>query len=533
METKQVACLRLKRATSFHRLQRAASKHWLRPRVFFWLLWSTLSLLSVSLIWGIKYPPFIDAGSVAYSAVAYHDLEIGSTLFGRWHALRPHAVSHSAFYTAYHWLLYVFPPLPAMKLLVTGAVLALPAAMLWLVRAMNRSDWVSLAGFGLAFNTNLNMGFLAFVAGLPLFPVALGLVELNSREFRFRRALTLWAILVGSACVHLFLTAVLFPSVCLWIILSPGRRRRVGAQSMVLASAALAVWLWVGSGTVSSSLSEAVKFAPLAERWDQLDREMLVWTLNGFDALSFPMLLVALVASLILSKSQDSTEPPLRRYRAAWLALALLLAYLFGPHHVLWPEVAWSVGTRIAAPLALCLPLMADLTAVGWRAAVHAAPWWLFSLFHLVSLLGPFHAYDRETAPVAQLLERLPQGSRMLTVYGSEWMRDEARYAFGGFQGFVFAHAAKWAAAETSSYQPDSFCAASYHPISCVQSLEAPPGRDPLSISTGIVLQYDRILALENTSKVLPKLQSLPLRLQARVGHWSLWRVERRHSAPN
>src|SRR5664280_1221406 len=492
-----------------------------------WLLkfaWVAASGVALYLLWHGAYPPFIDAANVAYTGEVMHDLWRGGSAYSKWHALRPGAVSHLAFYRAYHVLRYLFAPVATIKILATLGVLTLPVAMLALVRAMKLGAWLSLPAFALAFNTNLSMGYLPFVIGIPLVPLALTLIEHNANEFRWWRCGLLGAIVLVSPWFHLFLTAILVPIVIIWCVLSLAGRPRIWTLAVALGVTCLIGLILFPRG-YTPKIHQILQWIPYAERWDQLDRDVLQWTTDGKAALSFPWLLLAFVSTLWLTRKTPTVEGGLRVARAPILALVLFLGYLLGPTYISWPEPAWGFGTRIGIALALMLPLVSTTSSVGWRRFWQLSPWVAFTFWHLLSLVAPFRAYDALTRPLSRLSLSVPHRSRILPVFGSEWMKDPERYAFGGFAGFAFRHVGKWLAVETQSYQPGSFCDAGYHPISCVERLPAPQGRNLSRITADTLSSYDYMLVQENIPDMQAQLGVLPLDLVRREGDWSLWRV--------
>ena len=482
--------------------------------------------LSLWLIWRWAYPPLVDAANVAYTGEVMHDLWGGGHHYAHWHALRRGAVSHMAFYGAYHLLRTFLPPMVTVKMLVTLGVLGLPAASYWLTRALRLSPWLCLPAFALAFNTNLSMGYLPFVVGIPLLPVALALIETNRQQPRKWRWGLLVALVALSPFVHFFLTAVLLPMVMVWLIFSySGRARIIACAAAGLGLGSVAIWF--ATSQRIPPFREIFQWVPYSERWDQFDRDVLNWTTDGNVALSFPWLLVAFVAVLMLTRGTPRSEPGLRGARLPLTLLTLFLLYMLGPMYISWPEPAWGFGVRVGIAFALLLPLAATTSAQGWHRLAQYSPWVAFTFWHLCSLLGPFQAYDVAVGPLATLLATVPKYSTILPLVGSEWMKDPKRYSFGGFTGFALRHVANWSAVETQSYQPFSFCDMSYHPIVCLNRPSVP--RDPqwtYHIAPEALRQFDFMVAYENTPHVKSQLRTLPMTLVKRAGDWSLWKSE-------
>ncbi len=482
------------------------------------------TLLSLWLIWRWPYPPFVDAANVAYSGEVMHDLWGAGRHYAYWHALRSGAVSHMAFYGAYHVLRSVLPPIITLKTLVTLGVLGLPIATYWLTRAMRMTPWLCLPSFALAFNTNLSMGYLPFVVGIPLLPATLALIETNRREPRAWHWGLLVALIALSPFVHFFLTAVLVPMVTVWLVFSYSGRSRIIICSVAALGLGSLLLLFLTSQRVPP-WRQIFQWVPFSERWDQFDRDVLNWTTDGNLALSFPWLLVAFVAVLMLTRGSAGSEPGISAARLPVTLLALFLLYILGPMYISWPEPAWGFGVRVGIAFAVLLPLAASTTAHGWRRLAQNSPWVAFTFWHLCGLLGPFETYGAATGSLASLVADVPKHSSILPLVGSEWMKDPNRYPFGGFTGFALRHVAKWLAVETQSYQPFSFCDMGYHPFVCKNQLHGP--RDPqwtYNLTPEVLRQYDFMVVYENTPFVKEKLRTLPMNLVKRAGDWSLWR---------
>jgi hypothetical protein len=127
--------------------------------------------------------------------------------------------------------------------------------------------------------------------------------------------------------------------------------------------------------------------------------------------------------------------------------------------------------------------------------------------------------------PLASLVPLMRKHSKVLPVIGSEWLKKPEQYSFGGFTGFVFRHAAKWAAVETQSYQPYSFCNMAYHPITCEEKIRAIHDHEGARLVTPQnVAPYDYLVVFANDDRSREHLKSLSMELIKAEGDWSLWR---------
>jgi len=475
------------------------------------------------LIWGFSYPPFIDAANVAYSGEVMHDLWRGGAIYGKLYAFRPHVTSHLVFYWLYHCLRYLFAPVTCIKLLASLGVLGLALAMRGLLRAMNRTLWLSLPAFALAFNTNLNMGYLPFVIGIPLIPLSLMFIEANANAPRLWRWVALATTLLASLWVHFFLTAILLPLAALWSLLTLRGRLRLWVPALIAGVSSIGGLFVVLQGSMPG-WRQVFQWIAYSERWDQLDRDVLQWTTDGAPALSFPWLLVAFVAALILTRSSPTVEQGVRGNRGALAAAALFVGYLLGPNYISWPEPAWGFGSRIGTAFALSLLLVPTTSATRWKRVVQIAPLLIFTVYHLLALVAPFQAYDSAIRPLLELRRSLPEHSKILPLFDSEWLKDPVHYSFGGFTGFVFRHAGTWLAVETLGYQPWSFCDAGYHPITCSVPLPAPAQPMLSQLNAQVLKHYDYVVLRESTPLAHWEPRDGSFVRERRLGQWSLWK---------
>ncbi len=520
-----------------------ASVRGLAPRAWgqghaFWLAFALLGSLALGMIWIPPLLPLVDSPTIAYSGMVFHALHTGDTFYASWHDLRPEAVSHLAYYHLFSLLLYVLTPAVATKVMVSGIVLSIPLSLRALFTAMGRSPWLSLAGFGMAFNFQLQMGYLPFCLSFPVFVLALAWIERNADRMRVGRTLLLFAVLVLSPYVHLFLTPVLFLVAAVWVATSQRRWQHVLIHFGVLLLAGLAVLALVPfpKGKAPKDLSRAMDRVPLSEHLDRFDHNFLNWTIDGWDALSTPLFFLALIVTLSLCAGLATTSRPegwWRRacaYRLELVAGAFFLGFMLAPTNIRYPWVAWSIDARF--------PVFGGLLAAGiprfvpgtMRQALRLTPLALFSLFHLVSLVGPFAAFARETEGLLVVSRAIPPESRILPLFSHEYMRDEKRWGFEGFHPFVNQHLVRWSAVYRRGVQPYTFCLLPFHPIACRKLLPVSGPRNPMAGVGRHLKHYDYVVHYANVDNRKKRERALferrKLELVSEAGRWTLWRVE-------
>jgi hypothetical protein len=500
------------------------------------LAFFALACLSLGLIWLPPLPPFVDSPSVAYSGMVLHALQKGDPFFSSWYEARPGAVSHLAFYRLFGLLLNVLSPVHAIKLTVSVVVLALPLGMRSLLRAMGRSEWLCLAGFALAFNLQLAMGYLPFLLAIPLLPLCLAWVENNAKGMRWWRVVALILTLSVSPFFHLLITPVLFACVGLWVVLSQHSFRRVAyhGAAMTVAFAAV-IWLVPKPRTpLPAHVSQAMGTLSLSEHLDHFDGDFLNWTINGWDALSTPLFFAAVIATISLTSvigRPTESQSLWRRfceYRAEIMAALMFAGYMASPTSVHYPWVAWSIDTRLTVFVGMFLVMVPRAVPATMRQALRMAPILVFSFFHLFSLVGPFRAFAHATRGLVEVSHSIPSHSIVLPVFSHEYMQDAKRWRFHGFHGFINQHLVRWSAVLSTSLQPYSFCDLPFHPLICTQQLPMPGARNPMPGLSAHAKNYEYVVMLTNQ----PDKQREHLRLiekqgfekMSESGDWTLWK---------
>ncbi|HET9930129.1 MAG TPA: hypothetical protein VFQ35_05570, partial [Polyangiaceae bacterium] len=136
------------------------------------------ALAALSLAWPLfvaRYVPIQDLPQHAAAVRVLHDYRSPAFGFERWFEIHWASTQYVAVYFAAHLLAYLFEPVIATKLVLAASLVALPYALRALLQALRKPASYALLVVPLVYNTQLVLGFLNFVFGLPLMFAGLAL----------------------------------------------------------------------------------------------------------------------------------------------------------------------------------------------------------------------------------------------------------------------------------------------------------------------------------------------------------------------
>jgi len=304
----------------------------------------------------------------------------------------------------------------ANRVLLTAVAIAFPYALRSLLGALGRDERLALFAPPAFWSAPLMMGFVPYVAAVPVAIWAIALFVRQARSPTRSGAVGLACVACLLFSLHLSAYFVFLGSVALVAV--PLYRRPAAiarALAWVIPSAALTVaWALRGSlVTPSVPKPESAQIAWTSTR--TLVQQLPIWAHDIWRSHVDEGCAVVLAASLVALALQRGRAPDDRWLaRAAWAPLIVAaLAYCVLPYNV-GPAV--MLDTRMATFVILFAPLV-----LAPRPGL-AGTLPLVALFasHLVgvvdSVIEVRHTEAEELGDVDRLLDRIPPGARVLTL---------------------------------------------------------------------------------------------------------------------
>jgi hypothetical protein len=384
-----------------------------------------LSLASAVPLFVAGYIPLQDLPQHAAAVRVITDFGDPVLRFRELFELYPLSTPYWSVYALSSLLSLGFGPLVALKLVLAASLVALPYALRALLRELGKPDAYALLALPLAYNSQLALGFLNFVAGLPLMLLGLALAARSAASTG--KAPARWFSVV--ACATFFSHVVPFVVLaggCL--VFAAGKDlRRVAARLLPLLPAALAATVWLTvqpSGRLVLGLaSDRGRARASFVDFGTALGELPLWLTDIYRDGSgrWPLLALSLLALAICGASffgrsarvtgRDATRTTefLRR-RFLLLFVLLVPAYFFLPAGYDW---IWPLNARL--PIVIALLGIAALPALGRRgsAAVGVAAAAL-SLGALALSARAFRATSSEYVGLSRALALIPPGNAVV-----------------------------------------------------------------------------------------------------------------------
>ncbi len=389
------------------------------------LVYWALSVAVVIPILSVAHPPLQDMPQhlAALSVLRnYPDLNLGA-----YFELTLLRTQYLAYYGVAYVLSFVFGVALANKLLLCAALVSLPWSLGFLLRSLGKDPRLGLFAFGLSYNAHLILGFLNFVAALPLMFWGLTAAVRYRHDATPKRGALLAAILL--LCFYTHVVPFAFLGLGAALVLVGDSMQATLRRVWVFVPAGLGFVSWLlltpaGSSTLAAAGGTAGKRGAQFASVGQALRELPMWLTDVLtserDEQLFAVWLVLLVVAFALgtrawrvpaeaSEAQSSREKNLL-WRLSLLCPLAVLAYFVAPTGYDW---IWPISARfpVMALLFACLLVPCQREKPG-----HA----LFAAVALVSLLGfaevgrAFAAFEREeVGDLAQALDSIPAGERV------------------------------------------------------------------------------------------------------------------------
>ncbi len=435
-----------------------------RSGALFDLAFAALAVLAAVPLWLVKYPPIEDLPQHLAAIRVLHDFHDPALHFSQYFEIHLGRTQYLAYYLAADLLAYVSNVIIANKLLISAAIIGTPYAMRSLLKALGRDGRLALFVLPLTWNAHLILGFLNFIAAIPLALAGLALAAHLRLEWSRRRAVLLAVVAVVTFYTHVVPFAFLGLGAALFALEGFDRAAvkrdallRVGKRWLTLVPAAVAVLVWLETAPAGRSTLQAVFGSntaggpqPKFDTWLDSLKGAPDWLTNVLSVNADQRLLVAWALLVMLAigfgagawktdavpSDEDLLRGTLTR-RFALLAPLAALLYFVTPTGYGW---IWPINARFPLlALIFFIPLLPAqrrfsgavlLTGIGLVA------------FQSSNIVGwAFQRFEKnEVGQLDEAIAHIPPGSR---VAGLIYNRSSANVSFS-----PFLHSVAWYQAE-------------------------------------------------------------------------------------
>ena len=400
------------------RLRLGFGRAWLWEAVFL-----TLVLAAIAPLWIVRHIPLEDLPQHLAAITVLHDFHRPEFRFTEFFELTLGNTQYLSYYLAVHVLAYVFGVELANRIVLSLALAALPYALRSLLRVLGREPAWALFALPLTYNAHLILGFLNFVAALPLVFYGLSLAVKERLTPKRKRSVLLAVVALVAFYTHVVPFAFLALGVVLvawdgWPIASMRR-------CLPLIPAAIAAGFWIGSTAgrsvvgAASGQASAGGMHPTFQDWGLSLQETPTWLTDVLHGETDTQLLilwgVTLFAALALgaggapATSPDGVLASLTRRIAISIPLAAI-AYFVAPTSYEW---IWPINARFPLLALLFLPIALPRVPDVARYAVITALA-LLSLRSFREVIEAFRAFEeREVGHLEQAIAMIPPGRRV------------------------------------------------------------------------------------------------------------------------
>ncbi|MGF1466002.1 MAG: hypothetical protein ACFCGT_07695 [Sandaracinaceae bacterium] len=404
-------------------------------------LFAALALYAASPVWAVAHPAIQDLPQHLAAVRVLADYGDPDLAFGRYFEIQLFRTQYLAYYLAAILLSWPFGVLLANKLLISASIVGTPYALRFLLRTLGRDERLALLSIPLAWNAHLILGFLNFVAAIPLALVGLALAVKLRQRFDTTTAVLLGAVALVCFATHVVPFALLGLGAALiglgdtW-----SSWERTAARWSPLVPSAIAVLLWVANAPAGRSTLSAASgggdrgaavFVPPARAWAEIPgwlTEVLQTPRDSAYLAAFLFLLVLAATSGARGSTRRRDPGGVRSQpRIAWLSALCVLLYFVTPASYDW---IWPIHARFPL-LALLFGIVALPRAQGVLGAVVLAGAVGLSVASTAEVRRAFVAIEtEELGDLDGAIQAIPEGSK---VAGLIFDRTSAHVKFSPF----------------------------------------------------------------------------------------------------
>ncbi len=412
-------------------------------------LFAAVAVYATVPLWAVTHPPIQDLPQHMAAIRVLSSYGDPSLAFGQYFDIDLTRTQYLAYYLAAIVLSWPFGVLAANKILITASIVGTPYAMRFLLRALGADERMALFVVPLTWNAHLILGFMNFVAAIPLALAGLALaVRLRGRWTR-RRAVALGLVTLLCFYTHVVPFAFLGLGAAL-VAIGEGWRETL-RRWIPLVPAALAALIWTrlspaGESTLSAASGGGSRGAASFMTASQALTEIPGWLTDVLVGALDEQLLVAfgvvLLAAAVSGRGREATEgseppvPDLRR-RVAMLSPLAAALYFLTPASYDW---IWPINARFPL-LAIVFAIPALPRQRGWLGAIVLTAVIGIGVASSAEVQRAFVTFDRdEVGALDEAIAAMPEGAR---VAGLIYDRGSREVKFS-----PFIHSVAWVQAE-------------------------------------------------------------------------------------
>lgn len=405
-------------------------------RIGFEVSFFALVLTTVLPLLRFSHPPLQDLPQHLATIRALTDFGDASLHFRDYYVVELGRTQYLAYYLVTAFLAKALGVALANKLVMTAAVGGAPYAMRFLLRALGRDERAAVFVLPLTWNAHLILGFVNFVAAIPLTLVALALAIRLRESFSPRLATGLAVLLVVTFYTHVVPFG--FAAFGATLILAGESLRATAMRYLALVPAGLATLLWAvrspaGQATLTAARGHDTAgpqpiYATVAESLNQIPMWLTDVLVVDTDEKLFAAFGVVLLLALGIGADAVGTELTQRARTVVGLLAPLAgLAYFVTPDSYDW---IWPIHARF--PLLALIFLVATIRLPD--RLVSFVPLTLAAAITLLSaqaITTAFAAFEHdEVGELDRAIAAIPRGER---VVGLIWDRGSSHVKFSPF----------------------------------------------------------------------------------------------------
>ncbi len=403
-----------------------------------------LEALAVALpLFLVERPPIQDLPQHCAAVRVLADFSDPALRFGETFEIHLGRTQYLAYYAVAVVLAKLFGVLLANKLLLAVSLGATPYALRSLLRAVGVDGRLALLAGPLAWNAHLVLGFLNFVAAIPLALFGLALAARHAETPTRGRGVALGFVALVTFYTHVVPFAFLGLGAALLGLRRAPRALSLRWAPLVPAGLAVLAWLfWAPAGRATAAAAGAAEgqAAPRFQPAAQSLRELPQWLTDVLRGPEDDQVFVAWIGLVLITAALGMlarSEPNRPRAIAGGVAAIAAFAYFVAPTGYDW---IWPIHARFPL-LALYFGVVLIPTPPPRAAAVVGALAVLLTARHAQVVGDAFQAFEREeVGALDRALEAIPEGSRTAALVFDRGSR------YVAFSPFL--HAAAWVQAE-------------------------------------------------------------------------------------